>query len=110
MEKTRDPIQKIGNTKGLFHARTGVIKGRDSKALTEADEVQVGRQEHSEQPHTSGTQMATRVWARAESQASPGAESETAAAQRKALVTQMATRVWARTETQASRCAESAGP
>ena len=53
MEKTRDPIKKIGNTKGLFHARMGVIKGRDSKALTEAEEME-RRQEHSEQLHTNG--------------------------------------------------------
>ena len=37
MEKTRDLFKKIGDIKGIFHARTGKIKGRDSKDLKEVE-------------------------------------------------------------------------
>ena len=39
MEKTRDIVKKIGNTMGTFHAKMGTIKDRNSKDLTEAEEV-----------------------------------------------------------------------
>ena len=35
MGKTRDLFKKIRDTKGTFHAKTGAIKGRNSKDLTE---------------------------------------------------------------------------
>ena len=37
MGKTRDLIKKIGDTKGTFHAKTGTIKDRNSKDLTEQE-------------------------------------------------------------------------
>ena len=39
MEKTRDLFKKIGDIKGTFHAKMGTIKQRNSKDLTEAEEV-----------------------------------------------------------------------
>ena len=37
MEKTRDLFNKIGGTKGTFHAKMGTIK--DRKDLTEVEEI-----------------------------------------------------------------------
>ena len=34
MEKTRDFFKKIGEFKGTFHARMGMIKDRNGKDLT----------------------------------------------------------------------------
>ena len=34
MGKTRDIFKKIGDTKGTFHAKIGMIKDRNSKDLT----------------------------------------------------------------------------
>ena len=39
MRKTRDLFRKIGNIKGIFHARMGTIKDRNSMDLTEAEEI-----------------------------------------------------------------------
>ena len=42
MGKTRDPLNKIGDTKGTFHAKMGTIKDRkdrNGKNLTEAEEI-----------------------------------------------------------------------
>ena len=39
MGKTRDLIKKIRDIKGLFHAKMGTIKDRNSKDLTEAEEI-----------------------------------------------------------------------
>ena len=36
MGKTRDLFKKIGDIKGTFHARTGMIKDTNGKDLTEA--------------------------------------------------------------------------
>ena len=36
MGKTRDLIKKIGDIKGIFHAKMGTIKDRNGKDLTEA--------------------------------------------------------------------------
>ena len=35
MGKTRDPFRKIRDTKGIFHAKVGTIKDRNSMDLTE---------------------------------------------------------------------------
>ena len=37
MGKTRDLLKKIRNTKGIFHAKMGTIKNRNSIDLTEAE-------------------------------------------------------------------------
>ena len=39
MGKTRDLFKKIGDSKGTFHARMGMIKDRNGKDLTEAEEI-----------------------------------------------------------------------
>ena len=39
MGKTRDFFRKIGGMKGIFHARMGRIKDKNSKDLTEAEEI-----------------------------------------------------------------------
>ena len=39
MEKSRDLIKKIIDTKGIFHAKVGTIKDRNSMGLTEAEDV-----------------------------------------------------------------------
>ena len=39
MGKTRHLFKKTGDTKGTFHAKTGTIKDRNSKDLTEAEEI-----------------------------------------------------------------------
>ena len=39
MGKTRDLFKKIGGTKGIFHAKMGTTKDRNSMNLTEADEI-----------------------------------------------------------------------
>ena len=37
--KTSDLLKKIGDIKGVFHARMGTIKDRNDKDLTEAEEI-----------------------------------------------------------------------
>ena len=37
MRNTRDLIKKIGNIKGTFHAKMGIIKDRKGKDLIEAE-------------------------------------------------------------------------
>ena len=39
MGKMRDLFKKIGNTKGIFHARMSTIKDRNGKDLTEAEKI-----------------------------------------------------------------------
>ena len=39
MGKTRDLFKKIGDIKGTFHAKMGIIKDRNGKDLTEAEEI-----------------------------------------------------------------------
>ena len=39
MGKTRDLFKKIRDTEGTFHAKMGTIKDRNSKDLTEVEEV-----------------------------------------------------------------------
>ena len=49
MEKTRDLFKKIRNTKGTFHARMDTIKDRNSKDLTETEEIKKRWQEYTEE-------------------------------------------------------------
>ena len=44
MEKTRDLFKKIRDTKGIFHAKMGTIKDRNSMELTEAKDIRKGWQ------------------------------------------------------------------
>ena len=39
MEKIRDLLKKIGDTKGTFHAMIGSIKDRNGRDLTEAEDI-----------------------------------------------------------------------
>ena len=47
MRKTRD-LKNIGDTKGTFHAKMGTRKDRNSKDLTEAEEIKKRWQEYTE--------------------------------------------------------------
>ena len=51
MRKTIYLLWKIGGIKGTFHARMGTIKDRNSKDLTEAEEIKKRWQEHTEELH-----------------------------------------------------------
>ena len=55
MGKTRDLFKKIGDTKGTFHAKMGSIKDRNSKNLTEAEEIKKQWQEYTEDLYKKGT-------------------------------------------------------
>ena len=48
MGKTRDLFKKIGDIKGVFHARMGMIKDRNGKDLTKAEEIKKRWQEYKE--------------------------------------------------------------
>ena len=39
MGKSRDLLKKFGDIKGTFHERMGIIKDRNGKDLTEAEEI-----------------------------------------------------------------------
>ena len=39
MGKTRDLVKKIRDTKGTFHAKMGTIKDRNSRDLTEVEDI-----------------------------------------------------------------------
>ena len=49
MGKTRDLFKKIGDIKGSFHAMMCMIKDRNSKDLTEAEEIKKRWQEYTEE-------------------------------------------------------------
>ena len=54
MGKTRDLFKKIGDIKGVFHARMGMIKYRNGKNLTEAEEIKKRWQEYMEELYRKG--------------------------------------------------------
>ena len=54
MGKTRDFYQKIGDTKGTFHAKVGSIKDRNGKELTEAEEIKERWQKYTEEQYKKG--------------------------------------------------------
>ena len=47
MEKTRDLFKKTGDIKQTFHARMGMIKDRNAKNLTEAEEIKKRWQDYT---------------------------------------------------------------
>ena len=49
MGKTRDHFKKISDSKGTLHANMGTIKYRNSKDLTETEEIKNRWQEYTEQ-------------------------------------------------------------
>ena len=46
--KTRDPVKKIRDTKGIFHKKMGSIKERNGMDLTEAEDIKKRWQEYTE--------------------------------------------------------------
>ena len=54
MGKTRDLFKKIGDIKGIFHARIGMKNARNSKDLTEAEESKKRWQECTEELYRRG--------------------------------------------------------
>ena len=51
MGKTRDLFRKIRDTKGIFHAKMGLIKDRNGRDLTEAEDTKKRWQEYTEELH-----------------------------------------------------------
>ena len=49
MGKTRALFKKIRDTKGTFHAKMGLIKGRNGMDLTEAEDIKKRWQEYTEE-------------------------------------------------------------
>ena len=49
MENTRDLFKKIRDTKRTFHAKMGLIKGRNGMDLTEAEDIKKRWQEYTEE-------------------------------------------------------------
>ena len=47
--KTRALFKKIGDTKGIFHAKMSKIKDRNGMDLTEAEDIKKRRQENTEE-------------------------------------------------------------
>ena len=47
MVKTRDFFKKIGEIKGTFHAKMGMIKDKNSKDLTGAEDIKKRWQEYT---------------------------------------------------------------
>ena len=48
MGKTRELFRKIRATEGTFHTKTGIIKDRNSRELTEAEEIKKRWQEYTD--------------------------------------------------------------
>ena len=49
MGKTRDLFKKIRDTKGIFHAKMGIIKDKIGIDLTEAEDIKNRWQEYTEE-------------------------------------------------------------
>ena len=47
MGKSRDIFKKIRDTKGIFQSKMGTIKDRNSKDITEAEEIKKRWQEYT---------------------------------------------------------------
>ena len=54
MGKTRDLFKKIRDTKGIFHARMGMIKDRNGKDLREVEEIKKRWPEYTEELYKKG--------------------------------------------------------
>ena len=62
MGKTRDLLKKIRDTRETFHAKMGSIKDRNSKDLTEAEEIKKRGQEYIEELCKIVTMMLSLTW------------------------------------------------
>ena len=49
MGKTKDLFKKIRHTKGTFHAKMGLIKDRNGRDLTEAEDIKKRWKEYTEE-------------------------------------------------------------
>ena len=49
MGKTRDLFKKMKDTKGIFHANMGTMKGRNVMDLREAEDIKKKWQEYTEE-------------------------------------------------------------
>ena len=54
MGKTGDVFKKTGGTRGTFHAKMGTIEDRNSKDLTEAEEIKKKWPEYTEELYKKG--------------------------------------------------------
>ena len=54
MGKTRDLFKKIRDIKGIFYAKMGTIKDRNSKDLTEGEDIKKRWQEYTEELYKYG--------------------------------------------------------
>ena len=69
MGKTRYRFKKIGDIKGIFHVRMGMIKDRNGKDLTEAEEIKKGgKNTQKNYEKVLMTQIITMMWSLTESQ------------------------------------------
>ena len=64
MGRTRDLFKKIGDTKGIFHAKMGRIKDRNNKDLIQAEEIKKRWQEYIEEQYKKVlmTQVTKMMW------------------------------------------------
>ena len=62
MGKIRDLFKKTGDIKGTFNARMVMTKERNSKYLTEAEEVKKRWQEYTEELYKKMTWITMMVW------------------------------------------------
>ena len=49
MGKTRELFKKIGDTKGMFHAKMGTIKDRNGMDVTEVEDIKKRWQKYTEE-------------------------------------------------------------
>ena len=49
MRKSKSPFKKTEDIKGIFHARVGMVKDRNSKVLTDAEDIKKRWQEYTEE-------------------------------------------------------------
>ena len=68
MGKTRDFFKKIRDTKEIFHAKMGTIKHKNSKNLTETEEIKNIQKNYAR--NVLMIQTTTMVWSLANSQTS----------------------------------------
>ena len=57
MGKTRDLFKKIRDTKGMFHAKEGTIKGRNVRDPTEAKDIKKRWQEYQNKQTNKQTKL-----------------------------------------------------
>ena len=63
MGKTRELFKKIGAIKGTFHAKIDIIKDRNGKDLTEAEEIKKGgKNTQKNYEKVLMTQIITMMW------------------------------------------------